>query len=638
MNNLRLKSFLLQNFLAFLFCLSANFAFSQIPTIQDCLGAIPICNEVYTETSSPVGAGNYSNEINGTSQGGICCMDNELNSIWYTFTVNNSGNFGFTLTPNNSNDDYDWAMFDITDASCSDIFNDISLQVSCNAAGNSDCQGPTGANGLSPYNNQGAGCGATTPNQFTAQSPHNALVPVQTGNTYVLVVSNWTGSSNGYTIDFGISSNIGIIDNTIPTIQEWIVPDDCSGDAFQIVFSEFIQCNTIAGSNFVINGPGGPYAAILNSSVCNVGGEYDYLFDVQVVPPITEPGNFSIELVTNGVDQVLDLCENPALPTFFTFDINEVPLSSLDLGNDTILCEGGSVTLNATLNYAEGYTWQDGSVQPTFTVTSTGIYGVSVQNFCGEIYDEVYVEFVSPETVDVDLGADVELCPGELYDLDATWVNGIEYFWQDGFSGPFYTVSESGFYEVMITGACGEMGMASIEVIYDETQLTLDLGVDTLLCEDENDILPLNATDLNAETYEWQDGSDAPIFTVSEPGTYAVTITDKCNVLTDEIVVDYTNCTICEVYIPNGFSPDFNGFNDEFKPYSNCEVSDYAFKVFNRWGALVFETDNINIGWNGTFNGQLVTEGVYVYWIEYQVSQMGQTLQKRYGGDVTVVR
>ena len=166
--------------------------------------------------------------------------------------------------------------------------------------------------------------------------------------------------------------------------------------------------------------------------------------------------------------------------------------------------------------------------------------------------------------------------------MDATWENGIKYIWQDDFLGANYTVSETNLYEVMITGACGEMGTASIEVIYDETQLSLNLGVDTLLCEEKNDILALDATDLNAETYEWQDGSTSPLFTVTEEGTYAVTITDECNVVTDEILVDYTNCTICEIFIPNGFSPDFNGFNDEFKPFSNCEIRDYSIKIFNR--------------------------------------------------------
>ena len=150
-------SFRLKIFPFIFFLLMGNILFAQVPTIQDCLGAIPICTEIYSETNSPTGSGNYPNEINGISfPNGISCMGDESNSIWYTFTVNQSGDFGFTLTPNNSSDDYDWALFDITNKECEDIFTDISMQVSCNAAGGgTDCTGPTGANGLSAYNVQG---------------------------------------------------------------------------------------------------------------------------------------------------------------------------------------------------------------------------------------------------------------------------------------------------------------------------------------------------------------------------------------------------------------------------------------------------------------------------------------------------
>ena len=69
---------------------------AQAPTIQDCLGAIPICQPVYREDKVANGMGSYPNEITRA----ISCLEDERNAIWYTFTVNNTGNFGFTLTPN----------------------------------------------------------------------------------------------------------------------------------------------------------------------------------------------------------------------------------------------------------------------------------------------------------------------------------------------------------------------------------------------------------------------------------------------------------------------------------------------------------------------------------------------------------
>ncbi|MDV7393754.1 hypothetical protein RZS08_20420, partial [Arthrospira platensis SPKY1] len=107
-----------------------------------------------------------------------------------------SGNFGFLITPNDPNDDYDWSLFNITTASCEDIYDDPSLVVSCNAAGGGTCNGNTGATGATSYNNQGGGCGANPPSQNAGFSPFNALIPVTFGNTYALMVSNWTGSPN----------------------------------------------------------------------------------------------------------------------------------------------------------------------------------------------------------------------------------------------------------------------------------------------------------------------------------------------------------------------------------------------------------------------------------------------------------
>ena len=787
MNNL--KSVLL-NVLKTLTCIIflcfSNLLFSQTPTVQDCLGAIPICEEIYSESNSPVGQGNYTNEILGWTSGGACCMNSEDNSIWYTFTVNQSGNFGFTLTPNNIADDYDWVLFNITNKSCADIASDPSMQVSCNVAGSptgiGPCNGITGANGGSIYDNQGGGCGSNPPSVSAGFTPDNALVPVQQGNTYVLLITNWTGSTFGYTIDFGVSGNIGIFDQIDPEIAETVTPGDCGGNEFEVTFSENIQCSTIDGFNFEISGPSGPFLGTVSvsSNSCSQGGEYDNVFTVTTDPPLDEAGTYTITLINNS-SEVLDLCDNPAISSNFSFNVISPPLTDLQLGNDTLLCEGETLTLDATTGNAltyqwdggpntatyevaqtgtytvtvtndcnslidnitvnvvptpafadidlgndtilcqgalydldatwtagSEYTWQDGFDGAVYTVSQPGVYEVNVQGFCGEtgtssitviyedipmvelgndtiicegeilnfdvtapfvnsymwqdgtttptyeisqtgnynitmvsncvtITDNIFVNVVPIGVFDVELGNDTMLCPGELLPLDATWSSGIEYLWQDGSTTSTYTVSEAGLYEVEVLGACGEMGTAMIEVLYDTTQLRLDLGEDRLLCEEDIPIR-LDAYDPNAEQYLWQDGSMGSFFQIDEGGTYSVTLSDKCNVVTDEVVLDFTNCTICEVYVPNAFSPDFNGYNDYFRPYSNCVLENYSMKIFNRWGALVFESSDVDTGWDGKFNGKDTAEGVYVYLFEFQVNQMGETLDRQLSGDVTVTK
>ena len=95
------------------------------------------------------------------------------------------------------------------------------------------------------------------------------------------------------------------------------------------------------------------------------------------------------------------------------------------------------------------------------------------------------------------------------------------------------------------------------------------------------------------------------------------------------------------VFIPNAFSPDFNGINDHFLVFAGPEVFQVrTLKVFSRWGELVFENSNfqpneVSLGWDGTFKGQLMHEGIYVWLAEVEFLD---GLVELYEGDVTIIR
>ena len=76
-------------------------------------------------------------------------------------------------------------------------------------------------------------------------------------------------------------------------------------------------------------------------------------------------------------------------------------------------------------------------------------------------------------------------------------------------------------------------------------------------------------------------------------------------------------------YIPNTFTPDGDMFNQSFKPIftSGFDPSQFSMKIYNRWGELIFETQNSEIGWDGSYglNGNKVQEGVYTYHIMYKI-------------------
>ena len=126
-------------FLLFLFVTTQLKVLAQIDSL-DCLGAVPICTNFYACATQANGQGALPNEINAANS---CLLSGERNGCWYTFTVQTSGNLNFTITPIN-NDDYDWALYNLSNATCSQIFSNPALEVSCNYSGT---PGPTGPNG-----------------------------------------------------------------------------------------------------------------------------------------------------------------------------------------------------------------------------------------------------------------------------------------------------------------------------------------------------------------------------------------------------------------------------------------------------------------------------------------------------------
>lgn len=738
---------------------------AQQPTIQDCLGAIPVCQTIYQEDLSPSGDGNYPNEINTD----ISCTAGELNSIWYVFTVQEDGELAFLITPNDINDDYDWALFNITNADCEDIKNNQSLMVSCNAAGGGFCNGLTGATGDSFYDIQGAGCGTPFPDISLGRTAYNERIPMRARNTYVLMVSNWSGSPNGYTLDFSGSTGLGILDESRPEVAEVNFPDDCEESHIELTFSENIDCSTINNANFSLTGPGGPYSLSIDGGICADGGQYDKVYRLLIDPPISELGDFTFSLVTNETDQVLDVCGNPSLSFSATFPVDFALDLNLDLGPDTsLLCAGENLLLDAT-NLLATYQWQDGSTEPTFSVDQDGLYAVTVENDCGIVEDEIEIIYLMEPPV-VDLGPDALLCPDEITMLDATSPYST-YLWQDGSTNPSYMVDEAGTYSVEVSNACG----TSIEeVVVDYVQVVeLELGPDQVLCEGET--LELDVFNPDAESYQWQDGSDQAVYRITENGTYAVTVTTPCEVVSDEITVTFietpvldlgrdtsiciidplileasipgasyqwndgstqpniavTNtglyavtvstacneltdgifitvidsiqtelgrdtfycpedrllldaaagtpadyqwstgetsatlnvetpgfysvtvsnqcqlvedqiqieeCERCTFYFPNAFSPNGDGINDTFRAFPNCEVVTYRLEIYDRWGTQVFETSDYSQGWNGLVRGREMDLGVYLWVLEYTVSENGTPRSATLSGDVAILK
>jgi gliding motility-associated-like protein len=88
------------------------------------------------------------------------------------------------------------------------------------------------------------------------------------------------------------------------------------------------------------------------------------------------------------------------------------------------------------------------------------------------------------------------------------------------------------------------------------------------------------------------------------------------------------------IYIPNTFTPNADGKNDVLKVYGNY-IKQLNLQVYNQWGEKVFETNDVNGGWDGRYKGQLQPVGVYIYLVSV-VMPDGRTINKR--GTINLIR
>ncbi len=228
---------------------------------------------------------------------------------------------------------------------------------------------------------------------------------------------------------------------------------------------------------------------------------------------------------TYGVEVTIGLCK--------AVDSIKVGMNAsvlVDLGNDTTLCDGQTLLLNAG-NPNATFLWQDGSTKDTLRVNQSNTYSVDVTNSCGTGSDEIVVKFLSPPLIY--LGNDTTLCPNETLVLNAA-SDEATYRWQDGSIDPTFKVFHAGIYGVSVVNKCGT-NKDTIEVTYDVFP-EVNLGSDTSLCDGEH--ILLNAAFPNA-TYSWLDGSADSTFNVTHPDTYGVVVTNNCGDSAATITIDF---------------------------------------------------------------------------------------------------
>lgn len=324
-----------------------------------------------------------------------------------------------------------------------------------------------------------------------------------TGEMFVLDASHPNATS--YTWNDGDTEATKVITQTGTYIVNLEVPDcPLATDTIEIQLLDAPQVNLGSDSTLCLG-----ESLLLDAEDIHATS---YLWENGSTSPqrqIDLPGTYSVRL-SNGIcqeviDSILVFMEDPPL---------------LDLGRDTTLCEGESMTLDGTGLHAQAYAWADGETNPIRVIMEGGTYVLQAENsYCPAALDSIVIAVqVAPE---VDLGSDTTICFGQTLSLDASSQGAETYLWQDGFTQANRTITDGGIYTVSLQNAvCPPVTDTIVVQISDS--LLVDLGPDTVLCEGQS--LLLNATSANAESYLWQDGDTRPLKQIMTGGTYIVEV------------------------------------------------------------------------------------------------------------------
>lgn len=439
------------------------------------------------------------------------------------------------------------------------------------------------------------------------------LINVTANNIQVNLGNDTTLCSGAsFTINAGnsfssYSWNTGAISQAINVTNSGVysitVTDNsgCSGtDSVNIIFSPQLSINLGNDTSVCIG----------NQVTFNAGSGYtNYLWNNgSTTSSITasNSGIYSVTVTSNsgcsGVDSVQLVVGNNIL---------------FSIGNDTSFCNGNQILLNAGSGYAS-YSWSTGSANSSINVADSGYYSITVTDNSGCFgADSIHISIEPSPTVFI--GNDTVLCQGSSLFLDAE-NTGATYLWSNFSTNQSISVSASGLYWVIVT----TNNCTSSDSIVIRLAPAIDLGRDISLCHQAEVTLSSN---IFADSYLWSTGNTNPFIVLTEPGMYWLTAQVENCTLTDTINVTGGETSL---YIPNAFTPDNDGINEVFTPIGQG-ITEYHFMVFNRWGQMLFESKDINKGWDGKFKENLCQTGLYTWVLEYGTICEGERYWRKYG-------
>lgn len=320
----------------------------------------------------------------------------------------------------------------------------------------------------------------------------------------------------------------------------------------------------------------------------------------------------------------LKATKRPGCTLLDSIRISLFPKTVIALGKDTSICTGTFITLDAGPGF-QNYLWSNGAISQQITVSQKTKYSVSATDINGcKSTDTLEILNIFPNPR-VTLAKDTLLCEGKTLTLNAG-IGNQNYLWQDASTNVTYAVTTTGNYWVIVTDNNKCVGNSDttkiLAIVPNPSNFLVD---DTVFCKRQTLTLISTGT---YKDYLWSTGEMANHIIINTEGTYWLMVTNDKGCQTKEFVTVKSENCFSEIYFPNSFTPNNDGKNDLFKPAVFGTLDRYKLNIYNRYGELVYSSDNWLEGWDGKLKGKLQNLGAYTWIVSYRLAGKKDELEK----------
>jgi len=592
-------------------------------------------------------------------------MVTDKNPFWYKFTCYKAGFLGFQVIPNDVNDNYDWQLFDITNHDPDDVFTDSSLVVAYNWSGN------TGNTGASSAGTSLLNCSGPSYPAFSS------MPKIRADRNYLLLVSHpgsFSSTQNGYQLVFS-EAGAGITDTTRPHLQSGFT--NCDASAVTVILNKSIKSNSIApdGSDFVISPP---VANIIAASPVNRNSIFEsdsvkiifstplpfgsYTLSVKqgsdnntildaCGTAVNKGNSFFIDvkkIIETKIDSLKKIsCKPQELQFFFSRPVDCTSIaadgSDFEIKGPSVISIAG-ITADCSSGYVILALASPIKIGGQYIISfKKGSDGNTILNECGqELPAGQSFSFAAYDTVSTGYTYHVSNgCASDSIFFEHNGANNAdEWYWLfdatvSNLQAPKFFYNEPGQHRVyfFVSNRHCSDSLTKYISLY-SNNVTSSFDVAAAACPLDSVAIKNNSKGfITKYTWDFGDGTTSNMQNPL-PHLYPATLQEKkytirlnvesangCTNVTTHTIKVLSNCYIA---VPTAFTPNGDGLNDYLYPLNAYKASNLLFKVYNRFGQVIFETRDWTKKWDGRYKSFPQPMGTYIWILDYTNSDTGK--------------